>query len=258
LQETSEAMKKFVTIIFIIIVFAGACETKETLPPESVIATEKAPRRTPYPIPGTTAPRSGDFGYETFFNHETGETTANITNYFGDSEQIEIPETLDGFTVKSIGYEAFAKTPITSVIIPETLKSISSDAFLNCKNLTEVIFPYSDIKFYGNPFRGTPFIENYTSNGFVIVKDVLLQYDGYDENYVCKEVIVPEGVRVIGIALFQNRYVKYISLPESLERIDDYAFTLCRIDKLRCKYGSFAYEWALGRERGGTELELYY
>ena len=65
--------------------------------------------------------------------------------------------------------------------------------------------------------------ESGTESDFVIKKGVLKKYNGTDT-----EVVVPDGVKKIGMSAFENcSSLTGITLPESLKYIDWYAFQGC-------------------------------
>ena len=65
--------------------------------------------------------------------------TLEITGYTGSATRLEIPSTIDGYTVTKIGDDAFHMCKsLTSVTIPDSVTSIGDDAFLGCKSLTSV------------------------------------------------------------------------------------------------------------------------
>ena len=60
------------------------------------------------------------------------------------SGAIVIPSSLGGYTVTSIGFNAFFNcTNLTSVAIPNGVTSIGDYAFIGCRGLTNVVIPYS-------------------------------------------------------------------------------------------------------------------
>ena len=63
-----------------------------------------------------------------------------VTGYNGKANLIVIP---DGVT--AIGKEAFRKTDIKSVVIPDSCTQILGQAFLDCKKLTRVVLPDNGI-----------------------------------------------------------------------------------------------------------------
>lgn len=79
--------------------------------------------------------RSGDYRYRVL---EDG--TAEITWYPGKDEILNIPGTLDGKKVTSIGDEAFAASGALIITIPDGVKKIGKMAFAGCE-ATEITMP---------------------------------------------------------------------------------------------------------------------
>ncbi len=86
-------------------------------------------------LPATaSAEESGEYEYELLSNG-----TAQITGVSGNVSEIVIPDTIDGYTVTSIGDSAFANNAdITSVVISDTVTEIGANAFNLCSNLAEL------------------------------------------------------------------------------------------------------------------------
>lgn len=72
------------------------------------------------------------------------ETDGNgtITSYIGKETTVFIPEKIGKEVIINIGYEAFAGKNLTSLIIPDSIKYITSGAFEE-NNLTHVNIPNS-------------------------------------------------------------------------------------------------------------------
>ena len=88
---------------------------------------------------------SGDYQYALL---EDG--TAEIREYTGKADSLEIPDTLDGHPVTRIGYNAFSyNTSLASVAIPNSVISIGNSAFSNCTSLTSITLPDS-VTFIGD------------------------------------------------------------------------------------------------------------
>ena len=86
-----------------------------------------------------TSELSGDFYY-----YVLDEDTAEITGYDGGDEDLEVPATIDGYTVTSIGEDAFYDcTDIKSVTLPDSIKTIGSWAFCYCEGLENITIPDS-------------------------------------------------------------------------------------------------------------------
>ena len=153
--------------------------------------------------------------------------------------------------VVEIGHKAFCETKIKEVVLPSTLKKISSFAFSDCRYLKQVTLPegLEELGFYAlsdtaieeinfprslryiddSVFRGTPFLKRIKDDRFVILGERFLYgYNGYDDT-----VEIPDGVEVICSCAFDSRekdkdyyYVtpKKIILPDSVKQIDGCAF----------------------------------
>ena len=66
---------------------------------------------------------------------------AKITAYKGTATEIEIPSTVKGATITSIGKDVFYNSSVTSVNLPSTVTSLGDYCFQSCSNLTEIDLP---------------------------------------------------------------------------------------------------------------------
>ena len=67
----------------------------------------------------------------------------SVTKYIGSNGVVNLPATLGGFPIRSIGASAFAGSVVTVVTIPEGVLSIGEGAFQGCLGLTTLILPDS-------------------------------------------------------------------------------------------------------------------
>ncbi len=106
-------------------------ESSLTTPSDTTEPTESTELTSPSISSSAT---SGDFEYEIYDNG-----TAQITGYKGSNAELEIPDTLDGYTVTVIGDWAFKNyTSLKSITIPDSVTSINSGAFDGCTSLKSV------------------------------------------------------------------------------------------------------------------------
>ena len=90
-----------------------------------------------------------------------GDGTAEISGYTGEESDVMIPESLDGYSVTSIGDYAFGFCrSLTAMTIPDSVTLIGNYAFANCPALTGFTIPNS-VNYIGkNPFMGCSSLTN--------------------------------------------------------------------------------------------------
>ncbi len=132
------------------------------------------------------------------------------------SGAIAIPDTLDGYPVVEIGYEAFRDCKsLTSVTIPASVTSMGREAFNNCVGLTSVfitdVAAWCGIEFY-----------SFTANPLCYAGYLYL----YDE--LVTDLILPDGVTRIGnFAFFGCDTLTSVTIPASVTSMGDWAFEGC-------------------------------
>ena len=204
-------------------------------------------------------------GAETYGDLEysvLGDGTVEITDYNGSAKTIDIPKTIDGKSVTSIGGGAFAWcssltsitipnsvtnigiyafrecTSLKSVTIPNSVTSIDKWAFDGCTNLTSVSIPESVTSIGWSAFGACRSLiaidvavdnKNYASmNGVLFNKDKteLLYYpcNKNDDIYT-----IPDSVTNIAEQAFNGcTSLKSVTIPNGVMSIDNYAFVYCR------------------------------
>lgn len=124
---------------------------------------------------------------------------------------------------------------LKKVTLSEGITSIGAEAFLNCKNLKNVVIPQSvnDVNNIGlNAFRGSA-LEN------VEIKGALVELPGgmFRDCTSLTNVILPKETQVIGERTFQNcPKLTTLPLPQEggvgLKTIGKYAFAFCGFESL--------------------------
>mgnify|MGYP000641442505 CR=1 FL=1 len=140
------------------------------------------------------------------FNYTMANGTATITGYNGAGGAIDIPNSINGYPVTSIGYGAFSPnyngiTSLTSVTIPDSVTSIGEYAFCRCAGLTSVTIPNS-----------VTIIEEYAFWGCSGLTSVT----------------IGSGVTGIGVYAFYGcTSLTSITIPNSVTSIGENAFSGC-------------------------------
>lgn len=88
------------------------------------------------------------------FTYEKGKDGITITGYTGGETAVVIPAKIKGTQVTKIGKNAFLYSNMTSVKMPEGLKTIEYQAFAGCNGLTSVTVPDSVTSIVGGAFGG--------------------------------------------------------------------------------------------------------
>lgn len=149
----------------------------------------------------------------------------------------------------------FGCASVTGVTLPEDLSSIGYWSFMNASRLNNVVIP-SSVSYLGdNLFAGCSALNNltiaeenshyymdgkaiYSAGGDTLVSchksadsvflpNTLRVVAGFGFNTNIKYVHVPDGVTTIGDNAFAYSSLRSIDLPNSLERMEAYAFDYC-------------------------------
>ena len=128
--------------------------------------------------------------------------TVEITEYKGTASAVNIPNTIYGRKVTSIGSEAFwGCTSLTSITIPDSVTSIGILAFFNCSNLTSITLPDGVTSIGDSAFNGCSSLTSIT---------------------------IPDSVTEIGVSAFSScTSLTSITILDSVTSIGDYAFCNC-------------------------------
>ena len=94
---------------------------------------------------------SGEFEYKVT---DEEMKSCQVTGYTGDEAEIAVPETLDGYTVESIGSGAFSWGTMESVSLPDTVRTIETSAFAGCSALAVLELPDGITSIGGSAFSG--------------------------------------------------------------------------------------------------------
>ncbi len=141
------------------------------------------------------------------------------------TDDVVIPQTIDGKTVVSISSFAFSNiTYLKSITIPDTVKAIGNDAFYDCRLLSKVTLS-SNIEVIDD----CAFQDCFSLESIELPKTLV---EIGDEAFMgCKRleaIIIPEGVTIIPDSAFEScSSLSYVVIPDSVTQIGEYAFYEC-------------------------------
>lgn len=124
-----------------------------------------------------------------------------ISKYNGKGGDVVIPSTINGETVISIAYTAFAEhRQVTSVVIPDTVTTLGKEAFKNCTALTSVTLSQNITVINENTFL------NCSSLTSIALPDKLTKISEYafDNCTALTTISMPDTISVLGKHAFRN------------------------------------------------------
>ena len=161
-------------------------------------------------------------------------------NYYGS---VNIPESVtyegDEYSVTRIGASAFKDdNGLTSVVIPNSVNSIGSDAFLGCSALTAVYIDdmsaWCNINFSGASANPLFYAKNLYLNGEKVTELVIpngvtsIRYAAFEGCSGLTSVLIPNSVTSIGYAAFEGcEGLTSVVIPNSVTNIGEKAFSGC-------------------------------
>jgi len=162
---------------------------------------------------------------------------STITGYLGAGGAITIPSTVGGHPTVAIGANVFQNTTsLTSVIIPENIRTIGNRTFQGCSSLTSVTIP-SSVTSIGNyafdSCSSLTAIDVSAANMHYVSIDGVLYNKPITTLIQCPirkagQLIIPQGVTSIGErACYLCQFLTSVTIPDSVTAIGIRSFAGC-------------------------------
>ena len=154
------------------------------------------------------------------------DNTATITRFYEPDTtyhgyNIDIPETLDGYTVTAIGDSAFYECYyLRDITIPQSVKSIGREAFYRCTAMESLTIKDAATSIGEGAFEGCDWLTTVKLGEHI----TMIGEAAFVDCERLDNVTIPDSVTSIGDSAFARCYqLKTISLGKNIETIgDDY------------------------------------
>lgn len=174
---------------------------------------------------------------------EDGEV--GIGSYTGSATRVVVPYAIEGYQVTAITASAFYQnTTVTSIDLPDSIRTIVGSTFSGCTNLEEVKMPSEMANIGDFAFDGCAKLKSITlpkgiqaiTEGMfyecaslteIVIPDGVLSIErnAFDGCASLADITLPDSVKYIGSWAFLNcADLKQVHLPDALQTVDECAF----------------------------------
>ena len=178
------------------------------------------------------------YSYDDFYYAINAKNEITITgrNLFSSSF-LDIPSTIEGKIVTTIGKAAFKDSSLKSITIPNSVTTIGDDAFENCDSLTSITIPNSVTTIGEYAFRSCDSLISITIPNSVTT----IEEFAFGNCNSLKSITIPDSVTTIeGFVFYDCDSLTSITIPDSVISIGVDAFDDCESITIQCNPGSYA------------------
>ena len=176
------------------------------------------------------------------------DTITGVTPEGRQQTRLEIPSVINGTPITRINaYALSGLSNLKEVIVPDSVTEIGIGAFNGCNALSGIMLPFigANAENIGASYFGHIFgANNYSENGIVVPSTL-------------KSVYVTGGTSIRANAFRECSYIKTVSLPSSITKIDSYAFYRCDLTTIELPENLERIEnWAFSECNGLTDVTI--
>lgn len=148
---------------------------------------------------------------------------ATATSYTPGPAAIVIPPSVTigavSYPVTAIGDDAFRSTSITSITLPDSLRTIGAGAFTNAGNVQSITIPDSVTSIGAWAFDSMDLRTVTIGTGITRIEE-----QTFSNNNRLESVVIPPNVTFIGIAAFAADDLRSLTIGSGVTTIGDHAF----------------------------------
>ncbi len=154
---------------------------------------------------------------------DTGKLTKCVLN---GNTTVDVPETLGSTTIRTIGGAFKNCVGLTSVTLPNTIRSIYAYSFKGCTELSELVLPDSILSLSAWAFADCPGLTSITLSNQLTEMD----YYAFENCTSLTSIAFPESMREIGGYAFSGcSSLSTVEIPVGVTKIYEYAFSGCNL-----------------------------
>lgn len=171
------------------------------------------------------------------YEYTVTDSKATITKYNGTGEAVTIPDTLGGYPVTAISFMAFVScSNLTSMIIPDSVKTIGNNAVSYCSQLTTVTIGSGATSIGAMAFYSC---DSLSQINVSFANAVYSSIDGVLFNYAKTAIVIyPNGksgpytipasvLTIKALAFLGCSELTSVTIPDSVTKIEERAFVSC-------------------------------
>ena len=126
-------------------------------------------------------------------------------------------------TLVTIGHKAFRGCNMTELVIPASVKVVEGSAFLQCRNLTKVVFQAQSMKQIDGCFAMCPKLQSVTFPAS-LQKD--MTFNMFKGCTSLSNVVLPKNLRTIPKGMFEGcKSLKTLNVPSTVTKVEAGAFS---------------------------------
>lgn len=164
---------------------------------------------------------------ESQFETSGTDDALTIVKYKGTASVVNLTAVFQGKTIVAIGQDAFRYNNLTEVILPDTVKTIGTCAFQDCKLLKKVEGAGNVTQIGENAFRRCALLSVIdTSSAISIGKEA------FRECKALKSLTIPDGTTQLADSVFYASGLTEITLPSTCEVIGDSALRETKLTEI--------------------------
>lgn len=164
---------------------------------------------------------------ESDFETSGTDDALTIVKYKGTASVVNLTAVFQGKTIVAIGQDTFRYNNLTEVILPDTVKTIGTCAFQDCKLLRTVKGAGNVTQIGENAFRRCEMLSEIDTSSATAIG-----MEAFRECKSLKQITIPEGTTQLANSVFYASGLTEVTLPSTCEVIGQSAFRETKLTEI--------------------------